>query len=56
MKYIVKNIRQEGDVWKANLKYWQGCACSANTVEVTINQKKRPTKSDVVKVFKEIYP
>lgn len=49
MNYRVRNIRKEGDIWKATLTTWEGCCSNVQTKEVSIYKDKRPTSKDFIK-------
>ena len=52
MKHQITNIRWAGTRWLADVEYWQGCRCGSEIKQVTINQEKKPTKTEIVGAFK----
>lgn len=51
MKYKVKNLIKDGDVWKCILEYWHNCYCNHQKKEVVIYQEQRPTKLEIINAF-----
>lgn len=53
MKYVIKSLTSNGGgVWTSDVEYWQGCRCGSKIKQVTVNQTKRPNKTQIVGAFK----
>lgn len=51
LKYKVRNIRLEDDIWKATVTTWEGCCSNLQIQTVSLEQKKRPSSKDFIKTI-----
>lgn len=48
MKYKVINLRFENDMWTGVLESWEGCYCSRNFNEFSIEGSIKPTLKEII--------
>lgn len=49
MKYRAKHLKFNGKFWTCILERWEGCECSKETINVEINQTKKPSLLEIKK-------